>query len=126
GCRALLDGFITRRWGLKLTLHPDDPVGCQLVIGHVAYEFGEDPAGVDREGPDPLFAAPPVEFDGEQRVRRLRLPVGRPLVVSPPLEVRVVQINRGAAVSDGRQGNNPRGPRPPQGLPEPPRDPAVS
>src|SRR5262249_38718223 len=45
GRRALLDRLEARRRGAKFVPFPDDPVGRSLLVGHVANEFGEDPAG---------------------------------------------------------------------------------
>src|SRR5262245_45617309 len=39
GRRALRDGLVPRRRGAKPVPFPDDPVGCQLVVGHVASKF---------------------------------------------------------------------------------------
>src|SRR5579859_7816186 len=72
----------------------------------MALERGEDAAGMYRERPYAGVARQRIEVQREQRVGRLGLPVGRPLVVSV-LELHVVPADRRAPVPERGQRDDP-------------------
>ncbi len=73
----------------------------------MAGEFGVDPAGMDRGCAEPARPVAPVELDGKEDVRRFRAAVGDERIVGRPLEVRVVEVDVGAAMPGGRQIDEP-------------------
>ena len=50
---------------------------------------------MDGKGFDPLLRMTKVQADGKQRIRRLRLTVGKPFMIGAVREVRVSEIHRG-------------------------------
>jgi len=75
---------------------------------HVAAEFGLDAAGVDGRGADAAFLVAAVELHREQDVGRLRAPVGDELGIGRVVEVGVLEIDIGEAVTGGRQVHQAR------------------
>jgi hypothetical protein len=70
-----------------------DNAGCfEILPRDVPFEpRAGDADGVEGEGPDTGVLAALVEFDGEEDIGRLRLPVGGRRVVLAVLEVGVVE-----------------------------------
>jgi hypothetical protein len=74
---------------------------------------------MDRERADAVSFATRIERDGEERVGRLGLTVGDPLVVGTSLELRIVEVERGARMATRRQCDDASSSRPPERWPEP-------
>ena len=69
-------------------------------------EVGEDLTGMQGERPYTTRSAASVEPEGEERIRRLGLPVGGPLVVAARQEVDVVKVDAGDLMPAGRHGDD--------------------
>src|SRR5580658_1157784 len=72
---------------------------------HVTAEFGPDGSRVDGCRTDAAPAMPPVEGNREENVGRLRAAVSDERIVSGPLEIGVVEVHIGEAMSGRRKVN---------------------
>ena len=99
----------------RLELHLGPPGGGALahhlvvLLHQVAGEVGRDHAGVDRVRVHAAGAEAPLELHGEEHVGGLRLPVGRPLLVGPVLEVDVLEDDGRSLVAEGADRDDARG-----------------
>ena len=107
GHRAALAALAAGFGGGLGLLRPRGHPG-EVGVGHVAGERRHDHARVHRVGVQPLVGVAAVELEGEERVGRLRLPVGGPVEVLGVLEVGVVPQDRRLEVAGRRQAHDAR------------------
>ncbi len=95
----------------------DEPAGLDHLrpvvlrrLRDVALQVGHDAAGHQRVGDDAVARPTPRGLDGEQRVRRLRLPVRGPRLVGALVEVQVVEHHRRVEVAAGAHRHDAGGP----------------
>jgi hypothetical protein len=105
GCnRSLLGGFLVI---LGIDDRPavfiNDVTGIDLFLKHVTSQRCCDPAGMHGEGAYIPALADRIQCHCKQRVGGLRLTVGNPSIVLAPLEVGIVEIDPGAAMSIGAE-----------------------
>src|SRR4029077_5329049 len=79
---------------------------CDLILFQEASEIRQDSAGMHGKGANAMRLTVSVQSDGKERVRRLRLAVRSPFVVSVSFEIGVVEVHAAETNACGRHRND--------------------